>query len=93
MPPTPLRTPLGLPQTLVEEVPDALLHVHAVLQPPGHVALVGEQHQIVRARAANQGVDQPGRVAEVHVFVDQAVDEQQAALECLPTCAITLLAR
>lgn len=42
--------------------------------------LLGEHMQIVRLVGLVQSADQTGSVVEVHVLVDQAVDEQQSVV-------------
>jgi hypothetical protein len=60
-------------------VEDLLLHVDAVLEAARHVALVGEEQEVVGFAGGDEGVDEAGGVAEVDVLVDHAVDEQELA--------------
>lgn len=45
------------------------------LQLPWGVALVRENEQVVRLARRDERVDEPSRVSEVHVLVDEAVHQ------------------
>lgn len=51
------------------------------LQLPGGVALVREDEQVVGLARRDERVDQPSRVPEVHVLVDQTVNQHQLPLQ------------
>jgi hypothetical protein len=71
---------------LAKEVPDPLLHIHAILVAAWHVTFVGEEHELVGNAGMDEGVQKSGCVAEMDVFVDQAMHQQEAALDLTDVC-------
>src|SRR4051794_36660780 len=57
-----------------EVVPNLLLHEDAIFLLTRHMALVREDTQVVRRARGGEGVEQPGGVPEMDVFVNQTVD-------------------
>mmetsp|Transcript_10429 Transcript_10429/g.30498 ORF Transcript_10429/g.30498 Transcript_10429/m.30498 type:complete len:271 (-) Transcript_10429:1132-1944(-) len=58
-----------------------LLHENLVIEASGNVALIWEEQELVLLSALDQRVDQTSRVAKVDVFIDQPVDQQEAAID------------
>lgn len=60
-----------------EVVGDVFFHVDAVGEAAGHVAFIGEEEEVVWFAVSDEGVDEAGGVAEMDVFVDETVDEEE----------------
>ena len=81
----PLSAPPGLhashkSQIVLHKRKHSLFHVNAVRLPPWHVPLVGKEQQVVRLPGCDQSINKAGRVPEVDILVDKAVDEQELPL-------------
>ena len=61
---------LGLSQMRQKIIANVLFHIDAVGQAARGVALIGEEHQVIRLARLDERIDQPRRVPEMHIFID-----------------------
>ena len=56
-----------------------LVQIDALGQEPQHMTLVWEEERIHRLALLDQRVEESGRMAEMHILVEHAVDEEELA--------------